>query len=123
EKRLRVSENKVLRKIIGPKRDEERRLHNSEINDLYGKTDIIKTIKSHRLRWTGHVARMGDERGVRRILEGKPEGKRPTQDRDVWRAYVRTAMNLPCMGQEKRLRVSENKVLRKIIGPKRDEEA
>ncbi|PSN51107.1 hypothetical protein C0J52_07979 [Blattella germanica] len=100
-----------------------RRLHNTELRDLYGKPDIIRTIESHRLRWAGHVARMGDERGVRRILEGKPEGKRPVgrprmkwenninhdlgevdytgddwktlaQDRDVWRAYVYTAMNL-----------------------------
>ncbi|PSN48949.1 hypothetical protein C0J52_11370 [Blattella germanica] len=47
------------------------------INDLYGKPDIIRKIKSHRLRWTGHVARMGDERGIRRFLEGKPEAKRP----------------------------------------------
>ena len=81
EKRLRVFENKVLRKIFGPKRDEEtgewRRLHNTELKDLYGKPDIIRKIKSHRLRWAGHVARMGDERGVRKILEGKPEGKRP----------------------------------------------
>ncbi|PSN35706.1 hypothetical protein C0J52_10179 [Blattella germanica] len=127
EKRLRVFENKVLRKIFGPKRDEEtgewRRLHNTELKDVYGKPDIIRIIKSRRLRWAGHVARMGDERGVRKILEGKPEGKRPVgrprmkwenninhdlrevdyteddwktlaQDRDVWRAYVRTAMNL-----------------------------
>ena len=123
EKRLRVFENKVLRKIFGPKRDEEtgewRRLHNTELKDLYGKPDIIRTIKSRRLRWAGHVARMGDERGVRRILEGKrPVGrlrmkwenninhdlrevdytgddwKTLAQDRDVWRAYVRTAMNL-----------------------------
>jgi len=73
-------ENKVLRKIFGPKRDEEtgewRRLHNTEVKDLYGKPDIIRKIKSHRLRWAEHVARLGDERGVRKILEGKPEGKR-----------------------------------------------
>ncbi|PSN46308.1 hypothetical protein C0J52_18606 [Blattella germanica] len=82
-------------------RDEEtgewRRLHNTELKDLYGKPDIIRKNKSHRLRWVGHVARMGDGRGVRRILEGKPEGKRPVgrpRMKDVWRAYVRTAMNL-----------------------------
>ncbi|PSN33205.1 hypothetical protein C0J52_23312, partial [Blattella germanica] len=85
--RLRVFENKVPRKIFEPKRDEEtgewRRLHN------------IETIKSHRLRWAGHVARMEDERGVRRILEGKStidysgdDWKTLAQDRDVWRAYV-----------------------------------
>ncbi|PSN29675.1 hypothetical protein C0J52_27973 [Blattella germanica] len=74
EKRLRVFENKVLKKIFGPKRDEEtgewKRLHNTDLKSR----NIIRNIKSHRLRWTGHVARMGDERGVRRILEGKPEG-------------------------------------------------
>ncbi|PSN29085.1 hypothetical protein C0J52_28056, partial [Blattella germanica] len=81
EKKLRVFKCKVLRKMFGPKRDEEtgewRRLHNTELKDLYEEPDIIRKIKSHRLRWAGHVARMGDERGVRRILEGKPEGKRP----------------------------------------------
>ncbi|PSN45000.1 hypothetical protein C0J52_11632 [Blattella germanica] len=56
---------------------EWRMLLNTELNDLYGKPDIIRQIKSHRLRWAGHVARLGDERGVRRILEGKPEGKLP----------------------------------------------
>ncbi|PSN31147.1 hypothetical protein C0J52_24092 [Blattella germanica] len=92
-------------------REEKRlRIFENKLNDLYGKPDIIRTVKSHRLRWAGHVARMGDERGVRRILEGKPEGKFPVgrprmkwenninndlrEDRDFWRAYVRTAMNL-----------------------------
>ncbi|PSN29555.1 hypothetical protein C0J52_27650 [Blattella germanica] len=64
EKRLRVFENL-------------KDLHNTELKDLYGKPDIIRKIKFHRLRWAGHVTRMGDERGVRRIFEGKPEGKRP----------------------------------------------
>ncbi|PSN29745.1 hypothetical protein C0J52_27358 [Blattella germanica] len=64
-------ENKVLRKMFGPKRDEEtrewRRLHNMELKDLYGKPEVIRKIKSHRLRWAGHVARMGDERDENNI--------------------------------------------------------
>ena len=82
EKRLQVFENKVLRKIFGLKRDDEtgkwKRLHNGELHDLYGKPDIIIIIiKSRRLRWPGHVTRMGNERGAWKLLVGKPEGKRP----------------------------------------------
>ena len=74
-------ENKVLRGIYGPRRDEVtgewRRLHNEEINDLYISPNIVRVIKSRRMRWAGHVARMGEERGVYRVFVGKPEGKRP----------------------------------------------
>ena len=81
EKRLQVFENKVLRKIFGPRRDDQtgecRRLHSSELHDLYGKPDIIRIVKSHRLRWAGHVTRMVNERGAWKLLVGKPEGKRP----------------------------------------------
>ncbi|KAJ4448285.1 hypothetical protein ANN_10299 [Periplaneta americana] len=82
EHRLRVSENKVLRKIFGAKRDEvtgERRmLHNTELHALYSSPDIIRNIKSRRLRWTGHVARMGESRNTYyRVLVGRLEGKRP----------------------------------------------
>jgi len=77
--KLRVSENMVLR-IFGPRRDkvtgEWRKLHNEELNDLYFSPNIVRAIKSKRMRWAGHVARMGEERGVYRILVGKPEGKR-----------------------------------------------
>ena len=77
--KLRVSENMVLR-IFGPRRDkvtgEWRKLHNEELNDLYFSPNIVRAIKSKRRRWAGHVARMGEERGVYRILVGKPEGKR-----------------------------------------------
>ena len=70
----------VLRRIFGPRRDEVtgewRRLHN-ELNDLYSSPNIVRVIKSRRMRWTGHVARMGEKRGVYRVLVGKPEGKRP----------------------------------------------
>ena len=127
EQRLRVFENKVLRKIFGAKRDEVtgewRKLHNTELHALYSSPDIIRNIKSRRLRWAGHVARMGESRNAYRVLVGRPEGKRPlgrprrrwednikmdlrevgyddrdwinlAQDRDQWRAYVRAAMNL-----------------------------
>ncbi|KAJ4443774.1 hypothetical protein ANN_05552 [Periplaneta americana] len=80
EHRLRVFENKVLRKIFGSKRDEVtgewRKLHNTELHALYSSPDIIRNIKSRRLRWTGHVARMGEFRNAYRVLVGKSEGKR-----------------------------------------------
>ncbi|KAJ4449417.1 hypothetical protein ANN_00816 [Periplaneta americana] len=126
EQRLRVFENKVLRKIFGAKRDEVtgewRKLHNAELHALYSSPDIIRNIKSRRLRWAGHVARMGESRNAYRVLVGRPAGKRSlgrprrrwedikmdlrevgydgrdwinlAQDRDQWRAYVRAAMNL-----------------------------
>jgi hypothetical protein len=77
EQRLKVFENRVLRRIFGPKSDETtgewRRLHNEELNDLYSSPNIIRVIKSRRLRWAGHVSRMGEERGAYRILVGRPE--------------------------------------------------
>jgi hypothetical protein len=79
EQRLRDSENRVLR-IFGPKREEDgswRRLHNDELHSLCSSPNIVRVIKSRRMRWTVHVARMGEGRGVYRILVGKPEGKRP----------------------------------------------
>jgi len=125
---LRVFENMVLRRIFGPKRDEVtgewRRLHNEELNDLYSSPNIVRVIKSRRMRWAGHVARMGEEREVYRFLVRKPEGKSPlgrprrrwednitmdllevemwvymdwiglAQDRDRWRALVSAVMNL-----------------------------
>ncbi|KAJ4438946.1 hypothetical protein ANN_14900 [Periplaneta americana] len=134
EHRLRVFENKVLRKIFGTKRDEVtgewRKLHNTELNALYSSPDIIRNIKSRRLRWAGHVARMGASRNAYRVLVGRPEGKRLlgrprrrwednikmdlrdvgydntewiklAQDRDQRRAYVRAAMNLRIGGTGK----------------------
>jgi len=81
ERKLRVFENMVLRRIFGPKRDkvtgEMRRLHNELINDLYTSPNMVRVIKSRRMRWAGHVARMGEEWGVYRVLVGKPLGKRP----------------------------------------------
>ena len=80
ERKLRVFENMALRRIFGPRRDEVvgewRRLHNEELNDLYTSPNIVRVIKWRRMKWAGHVARMGEERGVYRVLVGKPEGKR-----------------------------------------------
>jgi len=80
ERRLRVSENRVLSRIFGPRRDEVirewRKLHNEELNDLYSSPTIVRVIKSRRMRWAGHVTRMGERRGVFRVLVWKPEGKR-----------------------------------------------
>jgi hypothetical protein len=117
----------MLRRIFGPTRDEVtgewRKLHNGELHNLYSSPDIVRQIKSRRMRWAGHVARMGEGRNVYRALVGKPEGKRPlerprrrwedgikmnlreigwggvewihlAQDRDLWRAVVNAVMNL-----------------------------
>ena len=103
----------MLRRIFGPRRDgvtgEWRKLHDEELNDLYSSPNIVRVIKSRRLRWAGHVARMGEGRGVHKVLVGKPEGKRPlerprrrwednikmelAQDGKRWRALVSTVMN------------------------------
>jgi len=81
ERRLRVFENRVLRRIFGSKRDEVTgewgKLHYGELNDLCSSLSIVRVIKSRIMRWVGHVACMGERRGVYRVLVGKPEGKRP----------------------------------------------
>jgi hypothetical protein len=80
ENRLRVFENRVLRKIFGPKREEDgswRNLHNDKLHSLYSSPNIVRVIKSRRMRWAGHMARVGEGRGVYRVLVGRPEGKRP----------------------------------------------
>jgi hypothetical protein len=83
EHRLRVFEDRVLRRTFGPKRDEVmgewRKLHNEELHNLYSSPDIIRQIKSRRMRWAGHVADMGEGRNVYRVLVGKPEGRRPLE--------------------------------------------
>jgi len=96
ERRLRVFENRVLRRKFGRKRDEVtrewRKLHNEELNDLYSSPNIVRVIKSRRTRWAGHVACMGESRGVDSVLVGKPEGKRPLgRPRRSWK------YNLKCI--------------------------
>jgi hypothetical protein len=81
ERRLRVFKNWVLRRVIGSKRDEVtgewRKLHNEELSDLHSLPNIVRVVKLRRIRWAGHVARMGEVRSGHRVLVGKPEGKRP----------------------------------------------
>ena len=93
ERRLRVFENRVLR-IFRPKRDEVtgewRKLHNEELNDLYCSPNIVRVIKWRRIRWAGHVARMGEGRGVYGVLVGEPEGKRtPGRPRRRWEDNIK----------------------------------
>jgi hypothetical protein len=122
-----VFENRVLRRIFGPKRDEVtgegRKLHNEELHDLYSSPSIIRIIKTKRVRWAGHVARMGEKRNAYTMFVGNPEGRMPlgrprltwvdnirmdlvevgwgdvdwvglAQDRDRWRALVNSVLNL-----------------------------
>ena len=82
ERRLRVFENRVSRRIFGSERDEvageSRKLHNEKLNDLYSSPNIVRVIKSRRMRWAGHVAHMGERRGEHRVSVGKREGKEIT---------------------------------------------
>jgi hypothetical protein len=81
ERRLRVFENRVLRRVFGPKKDEVtgewRKLHNEELYDMHSSSNVILVIKLRRIRWAGYVACVEERRGVYRVLVGKPEGKRP----------------------------------------------
>jgi hypothetical protein len=96
-----VFENRVLRRIFGPKRDEVTgecgKLHNEELCDLFSCPSIIRIIKSRRMRSAGHVTRMGEKRNAYRLLVGKPEGKRPSgRPRRRWVDNIR--MNLGEVG-------------------------
>jgi hypothetical protein len=89
-----VFENKLFRRIFGPERDEVtrgwRKLHKEELNDLYSSPNIIWVIKSRRMRWAGHMARMSERRGVYRVLVGKPEGRRPLiRPRHRWEENIK----------------------------------
>jgi hypothetical protein len=101
EHRLRLFENRVLKRIFGPTRDEVtgewRKLHNEELHNLYSSPDIIRQVKSRRMRWAGHVARMGEERKVYKILVENTEGERPLEGpRRRWKDVIR--MNLTEIG-------------------------
>ena len=94
-------ENTVLRTVFGPKTDEVtgewKKLHNEVLNDLYSLPNIVRVVKSRRIRWAGHVARMGQGRGVYRVLVGKPEGERPLgRPRRRWEDNIK--MNLQEVG-------------------------
>ena len=99
-------ENRVLRRIFGPKRVEatveSRKLHNEELNDLYFSPNIFRMIKSRRMRWVGHVARMGERRGVYRFLMGKSEGKRPLgRPRHAWEDNIMLGLQeVQCGGMD-----------------------
>ena len=85
----------MLRSVFGHKRDEVtgewRKLHNEELSDLYSLPNIMRVVKSRRMRWAGHVARMGEGRGVHRVLVGKPEGERPLgRPRRRWKDNIKT---------------------------------
>jgi len=105
ERRLRVLQNRLLRRIFGPKRDEAirewRKLHNEELNYLYSSPNIIRVIKSGRMRLAGHVGRMGERRGLYRILVGKPEGKRPLgRPRGRWEDNSMDLQEVECGGMD-----------------------
>ena len=105
-RRLRVFEKRVLRRIFGPKRDDRtgdcRKLHNEELNDLYYSPIIVRVTQSSRMRWAGHVACMGERRGLYRVLVGKPEGNRPLgRPKRRWEDNIK--MNLQevgCVGMD-----------------------
>jgi len=94
-------DNRVLRRVFEPKRDEVtgewRKLRNEELSDPYSLPNIVRVVKSRRMRWAGHVAHMGEGRGVYRVLVGKPEGKRPLgRPRHRWEDNIK--MNLQEVG-------------------------
>jgi hypothetical protein len=94
EHRLRVFENRVLRRIFGPKPDEVtggwRKLHNEELHGLYSSPSIVRVIKARMMRWVGHVARMGEVRGAYNILVGRPKGRRPLRrPRSRWEDNIK----------------------------------
>ena len=94
ELRLRVFENRMLRSVFGPKRDETtgewRKLHNEKLSDLYSLPNIVRVVKSRRMRWAGHMARMVERRCAYRVLLGKPEGKRPLgRPRRRWEGNIK----------------------------------
>jgi hypothetical protein len=112
--RLRVFENRVLRRIFGPKREEDeswRKLHNDELHDLYFSPNVVRVIKSRRMRWVGHVALMGEGRGVYKVLVGKPEGKRPLgRPRHTWEDNIKLELREIGIDGAKWIRLAQDRV-------------
>jgi hypothetical protein len=109
-----VFENRVLRRIFGPKRDEVtgewRKLHNEELHNLYSSPDIMRQVKSRQMRWVGHVARMGEERKVYKVLLGKPEGNRPLgRPRRRWEDGIRMDLREIGLGGADWIRLAQDR--------------
>jgi hypothetical protein len=112
--------NRVLRRIFGPKRDEVtgewRKLYNEDLHNLYSSPDIIRQVKSRRMRWAGHVARMEEERIMYKVLVGKPEGKRPLgRPRRRWENGIRMDLRETGLGGVDWIRLSQDRDRRRAV--------
>jgi hypothetical protein len=114
EHRLRVFENRVLRKIYGPKREEDgswRKLYNDKLHSLYSSPNNFRVIKSRRMRWVGQVARMGEGKGVYRVLVGRPEGKRPLgRPRRRWEDNIKMDLREIGIGEANWILLAQDRV-------------
>ena len=119
-------ENRVLRKVFGPQRDEVtgewRKLHNEELNDLYSLPIIMRVVKSRQMRLAGYVTRMGEDRGVHRVLVGKPEGKRPlARPRRRWEDNIKMDLQEVGGGRGDWMELARNRDRwRALVGTVRD---
>jgi hypothetical protein len=109
-----VFENRVLRRIFGPKRDEVtghwRKLNNGELHNVYSSSDISRQIKSRRMRWAGHVSRMGEGRDVYRVLVGKPEAKMPLgRPRRRWKDGIEMDLREICWGDVEWIHLAQDR--------------
>ena len=114
ERKLRVFENKVLRRVFGPKKDEVtgewRKLHNGELNVLFLSPNIVRMMKSRRMIWAGHVARMGEGRGMFRVLVEKPWGKRPLgRPRHGWESNIKMDLKEVGFGGMDRIELTQGR--------------